>query len=85
MSRKIPPTLVDASSVAVQVSQILFASPDHLLTVARDSYCYRSRFLFSPHLMFFAIMSHQGPVGIWLWVLAHGSIQILKFSWSIHA
>jgi hypothetical protein len=24
-------------------------------------------------------------VGIWLWALAHGPIQILKFSWPIHA
>jgi hypothetical protein len=25
------------------------------------------------------------PVGIWLWALVHGPIQILKFSWPIHA
>jgi hypothetical protein len=26
-----------------------------------------------------------GPIGIWLWALVHSPIQILKFSWPIHA
>jgi hypothetical protein len=31
------------------------------------------------------VRGHVQGVGIWLWALVHGPIQILKFSWPIHA